>query len=558
MTETANLDLPLIAAEQAQKHVTHNEALVLLDAVVQLSVIDRGLTAPPGGEAEGDRYIVAAAATGAWAGQSGKIAIFHDGGWLFLSARPGWIAWVVDEATLVFWAGSAWTVFSDAVTALQNLTLLGVGTTADGTNPFSAKLNKALWTALTTGEGGDGDLRYTLNKEGTADVLSFLMQTGFSGRAELGLIGDDDLTLKVSPDGSAWHDAVRIDRASGTAAFPQTGSLAHVVRGTFEKADAASAAFTKTGAGTMEIKAGTIVELAGLLHVFSSNASVVMPTLAAGTDYAIYICNDGTVRADVNFSAPSGYSTSTSRRIGGFHYAPGGNAATTAGGNTTPAINEYSIWDLKWRPACEDPRGMTLIAGGFWCDIYLLGVNHHADGTSRNDVTIADGSSPPKIPAAFGGDGSTAYSTLNWWEAAEVMQSHGKQLLSYAEFAAAAYGATEAQARGNDPVTTGLSTTNSGSSNADEEQTSKWGLIQATGCMWVWGRDFGGDHLAASYTANTGGRGSTHTLSNAALFGGAWNSGANAGSRASFWNGAPTFSNGSVGALGRSDHMCHG
>src|SRR5690606_993435 len=131
--------------------------------------------------------------------------------------RPGWIAWAVDEATLVFWTGSAWAVFSDAVTALQNLTLLGIGTTADVTNPFSAKLNKALWTALTAGEGGDGDLRYTLNKETGADVLSILMQAGFSGRAELGLIGDDDLTLKVSPDGSAWTTALVVDRTTGRA-----------------------------------------------------------------------------------------------------------------------------------------------------------------------------------------------------------------------------------------------------------------------------------------------------------------------------------------------------
>ena len=92
---------------------------------------------------------------------------------------------------------------------LQNLALLGIGTTADATNPFSAKLNKALWTAKTAAEGGDGDLRYTMNKETAADVLSLLLQRGFSGRAEIGLIGDDDLTFKVSPDGSTWVDGAR-------------------------------------------------------------------------------------------------------------------------------------------------------------------------------------------------------------------------------------------------------------------------------------------------------------------------------------------------------------
>jgi hypothetical protein len=104
-----------------------------------------------------------------------------------------------------------------AVEELQNIALLGVGTQADAANPFAAKLNKALWTAKSIAEGGDGDLRYTLNKESTADSLSLLMQTGYSGRAELGLTGTDDLTVKVSADGAVWTTALTIDRASGYA-----------------------------------------------------------------------------------------------------------------------------------------------------------------------------------------------------------------------------------------------------------------------------------------------------------------------------------------------------
>jgi hypothetical protein len=78
--QTANLALPLLASSQAQKHVTHNEALNQLDALVQISVLDRHLTAPPGGAAEGDRYIPAGPATGAWVGQENAIAVSRDGG----------------------------------------------------------------------------------------------------------------------------------------------------------------------------------------------------------------------------------------------------------------------------------------------------------------------------------------------------------------------------------------------------------------------------------------------------------------------------------------------
>ena len=215
METTTNLELPYLMPSQAQKHVTHNEALAMLDAIVLLGVLDRDLASPPGAPDDGDRYIVAAGATGAWDGQDGRIAVRQDGGWVFLSPRAGWLALVADEGEFFNFTGSAWASVAGTITTLQNLGLLGVGATADGTNPFSAKLNKALWTAKTAGEGGDGDLRYTLNKEAAANVLSLLMQSGWSGRAELGLIGDDNLALKVSPDGSAWTTALSVDRTTG-------------------------------------------------------------------------------------------------------------------------------------------------------------------------------------------------------------------------------------------------------------------------------------------------------------------------------------------------------
>jgi hypothetical protein len=225
MSDTPALGLPQLAAEQAQKHVTMNEALGILDAVVQLAAKDRDLAAPPGAPAEGDRYIVATSPTGDWAGQAGKIAVYQNAGWTFLTPREGWLAWIDDENVVLGFTGAAWTNLSTLISALQNLTLLGVGTAADATNPFSAKLNKALWTAKTAAEGGDGDLRYTMTKEAAADVLSLLLQTGFSGRAEIGLIGDDNLTFKVSADGSAWTTALVVNKTTG-ALLTTAGSAA--------------------------------------------------------------------------------------------------------------------------------------------------------------------------------------------------------------------------------------------------------------------------------------------------------------------------------------------
>lgn len=221
MTDTSNLGLPCIEAGQAQKHVTHNEALRLLDTLVQLAVLDRDLNAPPGSPGEGQRWLVKASPspTGAWAGHGNQIAAWQDGGWQFSAPKSGWVAYVVDEGALLFWDGDSWEALQLA-TALQNLTLLGVGTAADATNPLSAKLNNALFTARYAAEGGDGDLRCKLNKEATGDTVSQLYQKGFSGRAETGLVGNDDLTFKVSPDGSTWYDGIVIRKDDGKVAFP--------------------------------------------------------------------------------------------------------------------------------------------------------------------------------------------------------------------------------------------------------------------------------------------------------------------------------------------------
>src|SRR6185437_4575366 len=63
--------------------------------------------------------------------------------------------------------------------------------------------------------GGTGDIRFTVNKEASTDTASLLFQDGFSGRAEIGLAGDDDFHFKVSPDGSAWTESLTIDKTSG-------------------------------------------------------------------------------------------------------------------------------------------------------------------------------------------------------------------------------------------------------------------------------------------------------------------------------------------------------
>lgn len=108
MPETSNLNLPLLAAAQAQKHVTVNEALGLIDLTVQLRAINRTRTTPPGSPTEGDNYIIAAGASGEWAGLSGQIACYVNGAWVYLVPREGWRCWIVAEGTTVVYSSGAW------------------------------------------------------------------------------------------------------------------------------------------------------------------------------------------------------------------------------------------------------------------------------------------------------------------------------------------------------------------------------------------------------------------------------------------------------------------
>jgi len=110
MADTDNLQLPLLAASQAQKHVTHNEAIRGLDALVQLSVIDRDLATPPGSPTAGDRYIVASSATGDWAGEEGNIAAYQDGAWAFYTPQNGWLCLVEDENQLLKY-NTGWDIY---------------------------------------------------------------------------------------------------------------------------------------------------------------------------------------------------------------------------------------------------------------------------------------------------------------------------------------------------------------------------------------------------------------------------------------------------------------
>ncbi|MCF3640948.1 DUF2793 domain-containing protein [Rhizobium sp. TRM95111] len=215
MDETPALALPYILPAQAQKHVTHNEALDILDATVQLA-IDGVLNDPPAAADDGATYGIGDAPVDGWADHPGALARRRDGVWQFVQPRHGWIAWDRAQQRLLIHDGLAWSPFG----IVGSVPRLGVGTGADDTNRLAVGAPSSLFT-----HAGD-DHRMKINKASAANTASLLFQSNWSGRAEMGLAGTDGFSLRVSPDGASWSDALTVS-ASGFVATPAR-PVAHV------------------------------------------------------------------------------------------------------------------------------------------------------------------------------------------------------------------------------------------------------------------------------------------------------------------------------------------
>ncbi len=128
-------------------------------------------------------------------------------------------------------------------------------------------------------EGGDGDLRYKLSKESSAKTLSFLFQNNYSGRAEFGLVGDDDFRVKVSPDGSSWYDGLAIARSTGVVSILPTTAAVSAATGALKVAGGLGVAGAAYIGGVLNAAgASTLAALSATTGAFSSTLAVTGAT----------------------------------------------------------------------------------------------------------------------------------------------------------------------------------------------------------------------------------------------------------------------------------------
>jgi hypothetical protein len=332
----------------------------------------------------------------------------------------------------------------------------------------------------------------------------------------------------------------------------------------FEKKNTDIVLFEKTSPSSfkvlsgLKLKVGTTDIVLDSDYVLSLDTNLDTGSKVAGTDYYVYAKSDSTFYISLDKTITD------DRLIGGFHYGlTAENESVT--GNKTEAdmvairgINAYSFWDLKFR-AVAGNEGMVLV-GSKWYDIYLLNSEHIDNGTSKAGATISAGTTDygraiPKIPLEYGGNNSLTYGKLTWFQLCEIAKSHGKELIGYDEFPTIAYGVYE----GKSSSTDGYETV-AGKIEHYPELTSKFGIEQASGVQYVWGKDLSKrEDGAGAWKDVLDGRGQMYSYGTysqvAVLLGGYRVYGVYAGSRTSNWSNSVWYSSWDVGSRFACDHL---
>lgn len=292
MTTTTNLSLTLVEQSQSQKEVTVNEALIKIDAVLNRGAKDKDLATPPGSPATGDVYIVAASATGAWSGHSGRLA-FYQQTWQFITPNEGMTIWVNDENKLYSYDGSAWVISASGgggggAAALDDLT--DVTLTAQANNDFlvyngSAWVNKTpLQSRTSMGVVIGTDVQaYDADLTALAGLSSngMVARTGAGTAAARTITGTTNLVTVTNGDGVSGNPTLTVG-----SLVARTDTVQHFTKqqyfGEATLTDGANIAWNLENAQTAKITLG-------------GNRTLDNPTnMQAGATYMLRVIQDGT------------------------------------------------------------------------------------------------------------------------------------------------------------------------------------------------------------------------------------------------------------------------
>jgi len=396
MTSTTTiLSLPLMSPSQAQKTVTHNEALVQLDAMVQLSVLDRTRTAPPSSPVLGQTHLVAASATGAWAGRDRQLAVWNGTAWEFHTALTGWRAYVQAEAVVASYNGTAWFTESDVAHTYPQL---GINGASDATNRLMVRGPASLFQGDTAGH------QMKINKIGNTATASLALQTGFATRAEIGLVGNNDLTLKVSPDGSSFIEGMVVDGTSGHVTvkqglnlLPAAGDPASPANGDLWYNSSTGKFRGRQGGGNIDLALGGSSSFSAATFTVQDGTDATkklqfqLSGLTTGTTRTISVPNmSGMLAIFANFAARAAALTWQSSEN-----QPDGTVITVAGLAFRKKSGGTAIADMpNWLPALEvyaDHFGENSVPGTTDMSAAIQAALTYVGGLGGGEVRLGQG-----------------------------------------------------------------------------------------------------------------------------------------------------------------------
>lgn len=305
MDTSPRFALPMIIAAQAQKHLTHNEALAQLETLVQPVVQDMAALSPPTAPDDAMCVIVGPSATGAFAGKDDTIAAWIADAWHFHTPQPGWMVVNAGDSQAHIFGIDGWVPLNQALVQ-DNLTQVGINATASLSNRLSVASDASLFTAEAN------DHRLTINKTAATDTASMVFQSGWSGRAEMGLAGHDGFTIKVSADGATWFESLATDPASGIVSMP----LRPVAKAVLTGGSRSFAANASVGFDSLEIDQGDVALNASDALVVPADGTYYLGlTLKATSLGAVRIVSNGVASVlgfDADFTGSTGRSISVS------------------------------------------------------------------------------------------------------------------------------------------------------------------------------------------------------------------------------------------------------
>lgn len=399
MTNSSNLALPYLEGAQAQKHVTVNESLRRLDALVLLAIEDKDLVAPPGSPSDGARYIPKATATGAWSGKENFVAHYVDGAWEFYAPREGFAAYVRDEDAFYTYDGSAW-LRSDRAQHVD----LSSTTTLDTSHMSRAVRVNALGGAvtITLPSSPSTDDWVTLRKtDSSANRV-----TVKSGATDMAWLSSQYDTVMFAYWGGAWT-AVRWNIAPLTDVFTSAGTwakppLARAVEPVCIGAGGGGGSGRRGANGAN--RSGGQAGQGGVLNTWSFPASA----LSATESITIGSAGSGAAAQTANSSDGNAGTAGTSSSFGAHLVAPGGPGG--AGGTATALAQANGVAALR---GASSQAAAPTSTGGVGPAALASGTGTGGNGGSISNGNVgfdgtvgANGSSASGTPATGGAGGA--------------------------------------------------------------------------------------------------------------------------------------------------------